>query len=218
MLLYVRSALLELDASAALKRLLKFPPVEDVHSLVERALLLRRQLQTSPPPLKATMRPSPPAAPPTEQQQRQPPPPPPPQQQQQQPRAPPPFTPFNGMYNSPGSAPPTAGAEGAGTRAVKTGGVAATAETPGDDRGGGGVAASVPCAQLASRMDDALSELMAQLRPSYASLGAEEASALRRPIAELYAVRVILAEAAEARDDALLTLAGGRLRARANNK
>ena len=210
MLLYVRSALLELDASAALKRLLKFPPVEDVHSLVERALLLRRQLQTPPPPPQATTRLPPPAAPPTEQPQ------PPPQQQQQQPRAPPPFTPFNGMYNSPGSAPPTAGAEGAGTRAVKTDGVAAFAETPGDDRGGGGVAASVPCAQLASRMDDALSALMAQLRPSYASLGADEASVLRRPIAELYAVRAILAEAAEARDDALLTLAGGRLRARAN--
>jgi hypothetical protein len=42
MLLYVRASLIEGDDASALRRLLKYPPVEHVHTLVERALQLRR--------------------------------------------------------------------------------------------------------------------------------------------------------------------------------
>ena len=42
MLLYVRATLLEGDYTSTLRRLLKYPPVEHVHTLVERALQLRR--------------------------------------------------------------------------------------------------------------------------------------------------------------------------------
>ena len=45
MVMYVREDLLRLDFSAAMKRLLKFPPVADVHYLVQRALQLRRAHQ-----------------------------------------------------------------------------------------------------------------------------------------------------------------------------
>ena len=41
MVLFVRQHLLDSDNSMALRRLLKYPPVEDVHVLVEKALRLR---------------------------------------------------------------------------------------------------------------------------------------------------------------------------------
>jgi hypothetical protein len=43
MLVYIRSQLLELDFSDCLKRLMKYPPVEDVHLFVERALQSRNR-------------------------------------------------------------------------------------------------------------------------------------------------------------------------------
>lgn len=42
MLIYVREDILRLEASGAMKRLLKFPPVCDVHFLVQRALQIRK--------------------------------------------------------------------------------------------------------------------------------------------------------------------------------
>lgn len=41
MLVYIRSQLLQLDYSSCLKRLMKYPPVEDVHMFVEQALQSR---------------------------------------------------------------------------------------------------------------------------------------------------------------------------------
>ena len=66
MLMYVRSDLLSRDYNNVLRRLLRFPPVEDVHLLVQRALQIHRAQVN---PLQA---PSSAAAPPV--QARRPPP------------------------------------------------------------------------------------------------------------------------------------------------
>ena len=48
MLLYVRASLIEGDYTQTLRRLLKYPPVEHVHTLVERALHLKRAFAPGP--------------------------------------------------------------------------------------------------------------------------------------------------------------------------
>ena len=57
MLIYVREDILRLEASGAMKRLLKFPPVCDVHFLVQRALQIRRRTtRGKSPPLRQRQR------------------------------------------------------------------------------------------------------------------------------------------------------------------
>ncbi len=83
MLLYVRKHLMQPDVNFVLKRLMKYPPVEDIRILVERAVELSKiPLSSTPlPPYVEPVSPTAAAPPPTPYQQHQ-------QQPQQQPQRP----------------------------------------------------------------------------------------------------------------------------------
>jgi len=182
---YVRASLLQLEHPAVLKRLLKFPPVEDVHFLVERALQLCRRV-TEPP-----SQPSP-ALP------QEPPPPPPPPHQPPTSASPPPLAAAALL-----AAPEPAPAAVPGTRRPAGLGVA------GEDRAGHsagaerhpntGALACVPCEQLAGQMEGALQLLAVHLHGARDS-GLQRADAddeLLHALAELQAVQTLLREAAD---------------------
>ena len=181
----MRASLLQLEHPAVLKRLLKFPPVEDVHFLVERALQLCRRVTEAPPHLSSPSPDSPHSLPPPSQRQ---------QQEEEQPEQP--------GSSSPLPEPPSPPLASALPAAPESGSpVAATRQSPPARRDGAGrhantgVAACVPCEQLAEQMEGALQLLAVHVHGARDGLPPAAAQELLHALAKLQAVQTLLREA-----------------------